>query len=53
MLALMERRRDAGIAARSWLTDRTVETHVTCILSKFGLYASADEHCAFSPCSPG
>jgi DNA-binding NarL/FixJ family response regulator len=45
VLALMaEGRTNAGIAARLWLTDRTVETHVTSILSKLGLHESADEH---------
>ena len=45
VLALMaEGRTNAGIAARLWLTDRTVETHVTSILSKLSLYESADEH---------
>ena len=45
VLALMaEGRTKAGIAARLWLTDRTIETHVTGILSKLGLYESADEH---------
>jgi DNA-binding NarL/FixJ family response regulator len=45
VLALMaEGRTNAGIAGRLWLTDRTVETHVTSILSKLSLYESADEH---------
>ena len=45
VLALMaEGRTNAGIARRLWLTDRTVETHVTSILSKLGLYESSDEH---------
>jgi len=45
VLALMaEGRTNAGIAARLWLTARTVETHVTSILSKLGLHESADEH---------
>ncbi len=45
VLALMaEGRTNAGIAARLWLTDRTVETHVTSILSKLSLYESTDEH---------
>jgi DNA-binding NarL/FixJ family response regulator len=45
VLALMaEGRTNAGIARRLWLTDRTVETHVTSILSKLGLHESSDEH---------
>lgn len=45
VLALIaEGRTNAGIARRLWLTDRTVETHVTSILAKLGLHESADEH---------
>lgn len=45
VLALMaEGRTNAGIAKRLWLTDRTVETHVTSIMNKLGLRESADEH---------
>jgi len=45
VLALMaEGRTNSGIARRLWLTDRTVETHVTSILAKLGLHASTDEH---------
>lgn len=45
VLALMaEGRTNAGIAARLWLTDRTVETHVTSIMAKLDLYESRQEH---------
>ena len=45
VLALMaEGRTNAGIARRLWLTDRTIETHVTSILAKLGLHESSDEH---------
>ncbi len=45
VLALMaEGRTNAGIARRLWLTDRTVETHVTSIMNKLGLRESVDEH---------
>ena len=45
VLALMaEGRTNAGIARRLVLTERTVETHVTSILTKLDIYESADEH---------
>lgn len=44
VLALMaEGRTNVSIARRLWLTERTVETHVTSIMTKLGLPAS-DEH---------
>ncbi len=44
VLGLMaEGRTNLGIARRLWLTDRTVETHVSSILAKLGL-ADGDEH---------
>ncbi|GAA1726666.1 hypothetical protein GCM10009734_34520 [Nonomuraea bangladeshensis] len=45
MLALMaEGRTNVGIARRLWLTDRTVETHVSSILAKLGLANSEEDH---------
>lgn len=44
VLALMaEGRTNISIARRLWLTERTVETHVTSIMNKLGL-ATSDEH---------
>jgi DNA-binding NarL/FixJ family response regulator len=45
VLALMaEGRSNQGIADRQWLTDRTVETHVSSILAKLGLADSDEDH---------
>jgi DNA-binding NarL/FixJ family response regulator len=45
VLALMaEGRTNLGIARRLWLTDRTIETHVSSIMAKLGLADSAEDH---------
>ncbi|MFJ2032432.1 response regulator [Streptosporangium sp. NPDC087985] len=45
VLALMaEGRTNVGIARRLWLTDRTVETHVSSILAKLDLANSTEDH---------
>ncbi len=45
VLGLMaEGRTNAGIARILWLTEKTVETHVSSILGKLGLAQSADDH---------
>ncbi|WP_182906075.1 response regulator transcription factor [Microbispora sp. H13382] len=45
VLALMaEGRTNVGIARRLYLTDRTVETHVSSILAKLGLHGSEEDH---------
>ncbi|MFI4927988.1 MAG: LuxR C-terminal-related transcriptional regulator, partial [Burkholderiales bacterium] len=45
VLGLMaEGRTNAGIAARLWLTEKTVETHVRAILGKLDLPVSADDN---------
>ena len=45
VLALMaEGRTNVGIARRLWLTDRTVETHVSSLMGKLGLTTSDEDH---------
>jgi DNA-binding NarL/FixJ family response regulator len=45
VLGLMaEGRTNAGIAKQLWLTEKTVETHVSSILGKLGLPQSAEDH---------
>ena len=45
VLSLMaEGRTNIGIARRLWLTDRTIETHVTNILTKLGLHSTEEDH---------
>jgi DNA-binding NarL/FixJ family response regulator len=45
VLGLMaEGRTNAGIAKTPWLTEKTVETHVSSILGKLGLAQSPDDH---------
>lgn len=45
VLGLMaEGRTNAGIAKALWLTEKTVETHVSSILGKLSLQQSADDH---------
>ena len=45
VLGLMaEGRTNAGIAKQLWLTEKTVETHVSSILGKLGLAQSKDDH---------
>ena len=39
-----EGRTNAGIAKQLWLTEKTVETHVSSILGKLGLSHSAEGH---------
>jgi DNA-binding NarL/FixJ family response regulator len=45
VLALMaEGRTNVGIARRLWLTERTVESHVSSIMTKLGLASGEDNH---------
>jgi DNA-binding NarL/FixJ family response regulator len=45
VLSMMaEGRTNVGIARRLWLTERTVETHVSSILAKLGLAATDEDH---------
>jgi DNA-binding NarL/FixJ family response regulator len=45
VLALMaEGRTNGGIARKLWLTDRTVETHVSSILAKLGIATNDEDH---------
>jgi DNA-binding NarL/FixJ family response regulator len=45
VLELMaEGRTNVGIARRLWLTERTVETHISSIIRKLGLAESEEEH---------
>jgi DNA-binding NarL/FixJ family response regulator len=45
VLGLMaEGRTNAGIARQLWLTEKTVETHVSSILGKLALPQSPDDH---------
>ena len=41
---MAEGRTNAGIAKQLWLTEKTVETHVSSILGKLGLSHSAEGH---------
>jgi DNA-binding NarL/FixJ family response regulator len=41
---MAEGRTNAGIAKQLWLTERTVETHVSSILGKLGIAQTGDGH---------
>jgi DNA-binding NarL/FixJ family response regulator len=41
---MAEGRSNAGIAKRLWVTEDTVEKHVSSILSKLDLYETQDDH---------
>lgn len=41
---MAEGRTNAGIARQLWLTEKTVETHVSSILGKLGLAQDGDTH---------
>jgi DNA-binding NarL/FixJ family response regulator len=41
---MAEGRTNLGIARRLWLTDRTVETHVSSIMGKLGLADGDEDH---------
>ena len=41
---MAEGRTNASIAKQLWLTERTVETHVSSILGKLGLAQSEEDH---------
>ena len=41
---IAEGRSNSAVAARLWMTERTVETHVRHIFTKLGLYDSDDDH---------
>ncbi|GAA3257681.1 LuxR C-terminal-related transcriptional regulator [Dactylosporangium siamense] len=43
-LHIDEGRTNVGIARRLWLTDRTVETHVSSIIAKLGLSDTDEDH---------
>jgi DNA-binding NarL/FixJ family response regulator len=41
---MAEGRTNVGIAKQLWLTEKTVETHVSSILGKLGLSSAAEGH---------